>query len=51
MAKKRKAVVKSSKPNFLTSTQVVTPALVVDQNGISWWVDPINEVIRRAVPK
>ena len=39
----------SVKPSFRPGTMIADHALVVDQNGIAWWVRPLAMQLARAV--
>lgn len=51
MAKARKQKVERPKlPRFSIGTVISTPSLVVDGNGVSWWVDPFKGTVARVEP-
>lgn len=48
MAKKAaKTATKTVKPNFQPGQMVMSASLVVDANGVAWWVDPDKCYIAR----
>lgn len=38
-------------PKFKPGTVIECPSLVIDENGVAWWVNPQNVLIRRAEPR
>jgi hypothetical protein len=53
MAKASKALKtatqKDDRPAFRPDTVVVGPCMVVDRNGVAWWVNPGARTIKRVL--